>query len=167
MKIMILPIKNLRSIKEEISGEFPTYAILCSSYVIADSDFAWNHHISLRFQDTVVREQPESFQEDMAGQIAEFAHDLDSVGTLYICCDSGESRSTAIAAAFYRYYGMDERQIWRNPIYHPNSLVYQLQCKALGCPSSRYHRKRMVKMNKKVFSKEIKKAYNSSGKNYK
>lgn len=82
----------------------------------------------------------------------------DNIADLFFCCDSGESRSPALATAYMRYFGMDEMSIWRNPRYHPNSLVYKFQCKALGKPISAIGLKYRTYISKQALKKAIKRA---------
>ena len=72
-----------------------------------------------------------------------------------LCCDSGESRSAAVAAAILRYWGDDEMTIWRNVHYHPNRLVYYLQCKMLNCSITKIRVLFLSEYNKYLFRKQI------------
>lgn len=51
---------------------------------------------------------------------------------LFLCCDSGESRSAAIAAAVLLSQNQSDLYIWNSTEYHPNHYVFKLQCAALG-----------------------------------
>ena len=51
---------------------------------------------------------------------------------LFICCDSGDSRSPAIGAALLYISGRGDDCIWNNPFYKPNLLVYRVMCTAFG-----------------------------------
>ena len=72
-----------------------------------------------------------------------------------MCCDSGESRSTAMAAAIARYNNSDEMKIWLNPHYHPNPLVYKSLCDSLGVKVSKTEVADKVAVNQKAFSDAI------------
>jgi hypothetical protein len=48
------------------------------------------------------------------------------IDTLIIHCTAGASRSPAVAAGILGGLRQDESQIWENPAYHPNPLVYRL-----------------------------------------
>lgn len=105
--------------------------------------------LCLSFADVINVADNSAFSKDIAEQIAKLIAELPKqIDTLFVCCDSGESRSTAMAAAIMRYNGLDEIKIWKNPHYHPNSLVYSLLCKALGVPVSE------VEMHAKQFMNE-------------
>jgi len=67
------------------------------------------------------------------GDIKDFIDSvLNDYEQLYICCDSGESRSAAIAAATYMNLGFSDKSIWKNCKYHPNKLVYKVMCMEYG-----------------------------------
>ncbi len=67
---------------------------------------------------------------ELAEKVKEFVENLDdNITDLLFCCNSGEYRSAALAAAYMRYFGMDEMSVWKNPHYHPNSLVYKFNAK--------------------------------------
>ncbi len=86
-----------------------------------------------------------------AREIATFTEALDaSVTCLYCCCDYGQSRSSAVAAALMYAAGaknQEEEFIWNNrdpdflenpkkQWYTPNPLVYMMLRETLGCPAS-------------------------------
>ena len=48
------------------------------------------------------------------------------IDTLIIHCTAGASRSPAVAAGILGGLRQDESQIWENPAYDPNPLVYRL-----------------------------------------
>lgn len=71
-------------------------------------------------------ESPRSFTELQASEFAEFIKPMKhNVTDLFVCCDAGESRSPAIAAAIHRWLGQHDHHIWRNPKYHPNVLCFK------------------------------------------
>lgn len=97
----------------------------------------------LPFDDVEDQKHINAFTQEQADQvkkhILKWKHD--GIKNIYVCCDSGESRSTAMAAAIKRFLAGDrikyktilspqEKDIWFNPHYHPNILVYDLMCKA-------------------------------------
>lgn len=43
---------------------------------------------------------------------------------MIVHCDAGVSRSAAVDACMKRYLGYDDWDIFKNPNYEPNSLVY-------------------------------------------
>ena len=90
------------------------------------------------FADITDSTESSAFNKKIADEIAAYVKNLPAqLDTLFVCCDSGESRSTAMSAAIMRYNGMDEMLIWKNPHYHPNTLVYSMLCDALGVPVSK------------------------------
>ena len=97
-----------------------------------------------------------AFSKNESEQISHFIKELPkNLDTLFICCDSGESRSTAMAAAIARYINSDEIKIWFNPHYHPNPLVYKLLCDSLGVYVSEKEVADKVAVNQKAFSDAI------------
>lgn len=66
-----------------------------------------------------------AFDQDMAAQILRFVDLWKShVDCILVHCDAGISRSAAVCAALKRYLGEDDWDIFRNPQYDPNALVY-------------------------------------------
>ena len=155
-EIMICPIKQLYVLAED--GDMKDVALLAvSSYDInCEKLSAFKYKLCLNFNDVTNSSDHNAFTKDTAVQIAEFIKKLpNNLDTLFVCCDSGESRSTAMAAAITRFHQEDEMKIWRNPHYHPNALVYSLLCEALGVLVSRVelHTKQMI--NEKALSDAI------------
>lgn len=135
--INIYPVKNLYGLNGEQTE--CAAAIICSSYPVDTERLAcFRKLLILNFDDIIDINRDTAFHSDTAMQIRSFVDQLNAEATkLYICCDSGESRSTALAAAIMRYYHMDEMDIWNNPYYHPNPLVFRVQCEVFNCPVSK------------------------------
>ena len=131
-----------------------TAVILSSSHMQDETKLAGIPRRLVLYFDDVTALGARSYNDALAAQIRTFVDELaetasgeaDRIDTLLVCCDAGQSRSAAIAAAISRYLGQDEWQIWDNPRYRPNPLVYQLTCKALGIrvwtPALRYRVRR-------------------------
>lgn len=99
-----------------------------------------------------------SFSQSDAAAFAEFTkHLTNGVDTLYCCCDAGESRSPAVTAAVMRYFGLDDMQVWRNPHYHPNMLVFEMLTTVLGIAVSNEEIDFRFYTNQKVFQDAIRK----------
>ena len=129
--ILISPI---RAVVSEIESSTAFY-ILCSSH-------AWDNRapnaVELHFLDTTDKTNPFAFTPSHASIILGFFLSTPRDADIFICCDSGESRSTAIAAALRKYQGQSDSEIWKSKEYHPNSLVYEICCEAFGVtPQSR------------------------------
>lgn len=74
-----------------------------------------------------------AFNTAHARKIISFVRNVsDEVTDLYICCSKGGSRSPAVAAALLRMSGRSDKDVWRNPYYVPNTLVYYRLCKEYG-----------------------------------
>lgn len=123
--ILISPI---RAVIKEIPSS-TAYYVLCSSY-------SWDNNspnaIELHFLDTADRSNTFAFTPTHAAIILEFFLSTPENADVFICCDSGESRSAAIAAALKRYQGESDGDIWNSKEYHPNMLVYGICCDVFG-----------------------------------
>ena len=97
-----------------------------------------------------------SFSQMDATAFADFVKNLEA-DVLYCCCDAGESRSPAVAAAVMRYFGLDDLQIWRNPHYHPNLLVFEMLAAALGAAVSDEEKDFRFYTNQKAFRDAVRK----------
>lgn len=93
------------------------------------------------------------YREDM--DVKEFLEKQNDFGRIYVCCDSGESRSTAMAAAIMRYYGKSDKEIWTNPHYHPNLLVYKEQLYAFGIKVSKLRLSYLKYINNRALKRAI------------
>ena len=89
-------------------------------------------HIVLEVADTTVKNHHYSFGMEDAQKIKNFLAETYDFENLYVCCDSGQSRSTATASAIMRSYGKSDKEIWQNPFYKPNTLIYKVLCRTLG-----------------------------------
>lgn len=125
-KIEIQPLKWLYYNLE--NDDRNVCAIIASSYdVRADKLTKLKSKLILSYNDIIDSNNASSFNKSIAGEINSYINNLKSdIEVLYVCCDSGESRSSAIAAAITRFYWKDDMEIWSNPHYHPNPLVYKL-----------------------------------------
>jgi len=99
----------------------------------------------LDVHDTLNIQDPKAFTEEHGAVVKEFLHKHMDATCLYVCCDSGQSRSAALAAAIVRYFGGDDLFIWEDPKYHPNTLVYTRQLAALGMT---VHREELEQLSK-------------------
>lgn len=158
MMLHICPVRKFYQFLGEAESCAGIAAILCSSY---DFPAGALEKVRLKqlwhFADTQDPRRPDAFSPETAASIAAFVRALPSDCTaLYLCCDSGESRSSALAAAILRSSHKDEMAVWKNPHYHPNPLVFSTQCAALGAPVSRLGLRFRVRKNKKALAAAIK-----------
>lgn len=153
-KIQICSIKEMYLIAKHVNLD-NVATIMCSSYPIDEENVKRiKNKLILEFDDTTNMNSPTVFTSKDAFKIKGYIDNLeDDIKALYICCDSGESRSTAISAAVMRYLNMSDEEIWTNPYYHPNPLVYKLQCKAFGVFVNYFMIKKRIKMNEKSLRK--------------
>lgn len=155
-EIMICPVKQLYRYAED--GDMSDVAVLAvSSYGIKMEKLnVFCKTLCLNFDDITDDSSSSAFNKDIADKIAAYVKDLPGkLDTLFVCCDSGESRSTAMSAAIMRYNGVDEMKIWKNPHFHPNTLVYSLLCDALGVPVSDAELQEKHRISEKALSDAI------------
>lgn len=155
-ELIICPIKKLYMCAED--GDMSDVAVLAvSSYDINQERLkVFDKKLCLRFDDVTDTKDISAFSKNESEQIVHFIKELPkNLDTLFVCCDSGESRSTAMAAAIARYNNSDEMEIWLNPHYHPNPLVYKLLCDSLGVHVSEKEVADKVVANQKAFSDAI------------
>lgn len=155
-EVIICPIKKLYQYTED--GDMSNVSVLAvSSYDIDEEKLVgFRSKLFLNFADVTSCNDFSAFTKTTAERIAEYVKELPgNLDTLFICCDSGESRSTAMAAAISRYNGSDEAKIWGNPHYHPNALVYKLLCIALGIQVTDGDIAEKVSFNNKALSDAI------------
>ena len=152
-EIMICPIKQLYMLA--LDGDMSEVAVLAvSSYDISQEKLkVFSKKLCLNFNDITNAADALAFTDDKAKQVAEYIKTLqDDLDTLFVCCDSGQSRSSAMAAAILRYKGFDDMKIWRNPKYCPNPLVYKLLCKAFKIDVTDEEVNEKIKINEKAYS---------------
>lgn len=130
MDIVIMPNKLfIREHKGVVSEDMAV--IMCSSYKVDTSALSGIRKKLILHFDDILANGSNSFNENIAGLIKTFL-DTTDFRELYVCCDSDESRSSAITAAIHKYNGESDLHIWNNPHYHPNLLVYEVLCKCFG-----------------------------------
>lgn len=111
-----------------------TYCVISTSYPETTnflSEFDTDKILVLIYDD-ISGFGSNSFNEELAQEIKDFVITLPSNADLYICCDEGVSRSSAIACATMNFLGQDEMKIWNDPHYHPNVFVYEVLCNVYG-----------------------------------
>ena len=71
----------------------------CSSYPLRDEDFDWlPRRLIMEFADTTL-DRYDSFKSSHAKAIADLLKDVPDGESVIFCCDGGNSRSPALAAA--------------------------------------------------------------------
>ena len=111
MRIQICPIKRLYQILAE-TGTVKAGAVLSSSSDINDAKLQGISYVFRQYEDLDYESPGRSFSREDAKAFADFLTEQETpIDTLYCCCDAGESRSPAVAAAVMRYLGMDDMAI--------------------------------------------------------
>ncbi len=79
------------------------------------------------------KRHPRAFTRAHARMVISFLRQLpEEVTDLYVCCSKGGSRSAGCAAALMLMSGRSDKDVWLNPFYTPNLLVFQVLCREFG-----------------------------------
>ena len=153
MELHIRSNKMLLYKKDSVPAD--SAAIICSSYPVNEERFDWLPlKLILYFDDITDARRPCAFTTKISKAICDFVVANENKN-LYICCDSGESRSAAIAAAICRSMEIDEMWVWRSPHYHPNPLVYKIQCESFGMPVRKEEIAELRRINAKALAAAV------------
>ena len=154
---MELNVSSIKKAREELkmSNTQNVKIIIASSYEGNIENVEETNKLVLHFDD-VTTAGKNSFNKDIAGKINNFVKNIDfNKDKLYICCDSGVSRSSAIAAAILRKYKKNENVIWKNYNYQPNILVYKTLCDEFNLVNNAIVLKHKENINKKALKRKI------------
>ena len=97
--------------KRDCTNRYPSARVLRLCFDDAEDTTFW--------QNLMTSEQADA----ICAFVLQYGREID---TLIIHCTEGVSRSPAVAAGILGGLRQDEAQIWSNPKYHPNQLVYRL-----------------------------------------
>ncbi len=152
-EVKITSIKAVRAMVKSAVPQEHAAVIACSSYPIPQEALSEiGPQLLLHFDDTMDPHRAAIFTPKLAEAVKRFlCGSGERIATLYVCCDSGESRSAALAAAILRSCGRSDAPVWRNPKFHPNPLVYRLQCEAFHIRVSFIGLKWRIRMNRNAF----------------
>lgn len=154
MNLHIMPIKSF--LKLNVSPERSAAIISTSSDI--DEAKIFCPYMLAGYMDFDY-ESPRSFSIEQASTFASFVKALEGkTADLYVCCDAGESRSPAIAAAIHRWLVQSDAYIWGNPKYHPNTLCFCRMLKALGLSITDAEVDALIHTNRTAFKKAIQQA---------
>ena len=110
------------------------------------------HVLILPFSDVEEEAAHGAFTKAHARVIIRFVESLpDEVSDIYVCCSKGSSRSAAVAAALLRMSGRSDKDVWLNPYYVPNTLVYYRLCREYGLFVTKRSVRRLKKRNEQAF----------------
>lgn len=160
MKIQVLSIKQA---KEELKNvDISKIKLIIASSYENDIEFVSKENkLLLKFDDINDIKSKNAFNMHLAKEIHNFINKIDSKKDyLYVCCDSGISRSSAIVAAILRKYNKNEDIIWKNCNYHPNLLVYEKLCAEFNLKNSKIRLRRKEKINANSLKRQINKTRN-------
>ena len=117
----------------------------------------------MNFPDVEDKHYPGAFGRAHSRRIIRFLLSLSrSVTDLYICCSKGGSRSAGVAAAILRMSGRSDNQVWCNPYYVPNLLVYYRLCREYHLFAPWWYVKHLNYTNQRAYRK-WKKSHSTSG----
>lgn len=106
----------------------------------------------INFPDVEDERYPGAFNGAHARKIIKFIRNLsEDVTDIYVCCSKGGSRSPAVAAALLRMSGRSDMDVWRNPYYVPNTLVYFTLCREYGMPIDMFSVRIRTLINERAF----------------
>ena len=150
MSIQICPVKRLYQILTQIPTE-DTGAILSSASEIKAEKLRGIPYVFRQYEDLDYECPGRSFSWEDAMAFAAFVKSPNRPEKLFCCCDAGESRSPAVAAAVMRYLELDDLPIWNDPRYHPNMLVFSMLAEALDVPVTDEEMDLRMYINQKAF----------------
>lgn len=155
---MIIKVSSIKQVKNELcSINLENTKLIVATSYNSNIDNIKNEDKLILYFDDVTMINKNSINKDIARKINEFVSNVKfDKEKLYICCDSGISRSSAIAAAILRKYGQDEDIIWKNYCYQPNMLVYKVLCEEFNLKNSFVRLKYKESINKKALKRKIK-----------
>lgn len=154
-EMKIMPLKQLYKELEVENDKKSDAIILTAKEPDEEKLGGLRNYIRIPVVDTQDSSMPGAFSMKHGIEIGKFLGIIYDVEMLYVCCDSGESRSTAVAAALLRRFGKKDMEIWKNPSYHPNLLVYKEQCSAFGIKVSALKLKYLKYINDRALKKAI------------
>jgi predicted protein tyrosine phosphatase len=154
MDVKISSIKNAQTEFKNIDTD-NIKVIIASSYEKNIESIKDENKLVLYFDD-ITTAGKNSFNRSIANKINTFVEKVDfSKDKLYICCDSGVSRSSAIAAAILRKYKRDENVIWKDYMYQPNIFVYKTLCDEFKLGNNYMRLRYKERLNKKALKRKI------------
>ena len=153
--IHICPVKKFYLQVAEMKDPSGVAAVLCTTGSMDPLKIADIPYLHVSFADVTDESRPDAFRIEQAKQIRAFLENQKEAAELFSCCDSGKSRSAALASALMHYSEQDEMRIWRNIRYHPNSLVYYLQSIACDLPITREDANELAEYNRLLFHNAI------------
>lgn len=151
MQLHILPIKSFLRLD---MADRPAAAVISTALDIDEKKIACPYVLA-EYMDFDYASR-RSFSPEQAAAFAAFVRGLSpDTKELYVCCDAGESRSAAIAAAIHRWLGQSDSYIWESPKYHPNVLCFCRMLEALQIPITDGELDILIYTNRNAFRKGL------------
>ena len=156
--IRIYPYKGLQMLLRQEVPSCETVGIFLTANAQGIEEWAYlDDVLILDVHDTLNERDAKVFTEAHGRQVRSFLQRNKTAAQICVCCDSGQSRSTAMAAAIVRYFGGDDLFIWEDPRYHPNTVVYRRQLAAFGIEISEEEAARLRQISDEALSNAIRK----------
>ena len=132
----VLSLKALNLVIRETEALPFDACVVCTSYDLAKRGrtevLGIPECLVLRFEDVTSEGDPGRFTRDLAREAVRHFEGPADARAFGFACDSGTSRSAAMAAAFMRHLEVDDWCIWGDPRLSPNPLVYRMMAQAWG-----------------------------------
>ena len=122
-------ISSIRTVLNDFDDEGISFVLCTSNDNICFPDR--ENILLLKFIDSEDAHHPFAFNTKLAERIKHFLLSIPDMNDLFICCDNGESRSSAIAAAILLSTNQSDSDVWDCIEYHPNIHVFRTLCKVL------------------------------------
>lgn len=160
---MEVKVSSIKQAKEELKhADIANVKVIIASSYDGNVEYVEDKNKLVLHFDDITTTNHNSINKDIAMQINSFVSNIDfKKEKLYVCCDSGVSRSSAIAAAILRKYNEDEDIIWKNYNYQPNILVYKTLCDEFNLKNLPMRLRHKESMNRKALRKKIEQAYSN------
>lgn len=154
---MQILIRSIKAAKNEIQANIKQIKIIIISSYSSDIETVNKKNKLLLTFDDIAANRSNGFNKTHAKKIINFINTINfNKYILYVCCDSGESRSAAIAASILKKYKKSDLSIWNNCNYHPNTFIYKMLCDEMGLKISPLQVKIKKYINNRALKNKIK-----------
>lgn len=134
-------------------GFYPVRTVVSSTKNMPEQLMEMPNLLFLQYADTLIAERVDAFNSELAERVAN--HLKDCPADIVFCCDAGESRSAALAAAHVRFRGHNDIRIWKSPRFHPNALIYKVMLEAWDIDISDDELESLREINEAVLAEQI------------
>lgn len=154
MNIHIMPIKQFLQMD---TTPYTSVAVISSSAYVDQTQIPCPYILQEYMDFDYASSRSLSTEQALA--FANFLKNTDKgITDIYVCCDAGESRSPAIAAAIHRWFAQSDRHVWESAIYHPNVLCFCRMMEALNLSITDEEIDVLIQTNRYAFKMAMQKA---------